>query len=92
MGSIAGNPVQMAAKLHSLLGMPQAVVGIAAVTVQLLEPLEHVEREAADSTVCSAQSFQQLPGHADPAVGDTAAAAVELEAEMVGSAAAIDQE
>ncbi len=82
----------MAAKLHSLVGMPQAVVGIAAVTVQLPELLEHVEREAADNTACSAQSFQQPLGHAEPAGGYTAGAAVELEAEVVGSAAPIDQE
>ena len=61
-------------------------------TVQLPELLEHVERAAADNTVCSPQSFRQLRGHAEPAGGDTAGAAVKLEAEVVGSAVAIDQE
>lgn len=82
----------MAAKLHTLVEMPQAEVGIAAVTVQLPELLEHVEREAADKTVCSARSFQKLREHAEPAVGDIAGAAVKLEAEVPGSAVAIDQE
>ncbi len=61
-------------------------------TVQLPELLEHVERVAADNAGCSARSFQQLRGHAEPAAGDTVGAAVELEAEVVGSAVAIDQE
>lgn len=96
----------MAAKLHTLVEMPQAEVGIAAVTVHLTELLEDVERAAADNTGCPAQSFQQLRGHAEPVVGDaagaavereaelgdTAGAAVELEAEGVGNAVAIDQE
>ena len=82
----------MAAKLHTLVGMPQAEVGIAAVTVQLLELLGHVEPGAADNTVCSPQSFQQLREHAELAGGDTVGAAVELEAEVVGSAVATDQE
>ena len=67
-------------------------MGIAAVTVQLPELLEHVERVGADNTGCSARSFQQLRGHAEPARAHTAGAAVQLEAEVVGSAVAIDQE
>ena len=67
-------------------------VGIAAVTVQLPELLEHDAREAADNTGCSVRSFQQLRGHAEPAGAGTAGAAVELEAEVVGSAVAIAQE
>ena len=61
---------------------------------------------AADNVGCPAQSFQQLRGHAEPVVGDTAGTAVGLEvvaedtagvavaheAEVVGSAVAIDQE
>ena len=82
----------MAARLHTLAEMPQAEVGIAAVTVQLPKLLEHVEREVADNTVCSARSFQKLLEHAEPAVGDTAGAAVGLEAEVPGSAVATDQE
>ena len=61
-------------------------------TVQLREPLEHVERAGADNTGCSARSFQQLREHADPAAADTAGAAVKHEVEVVGSAVAIDQE
>ena len=79
----------MAAKLHTLVGMPQAEVGIAAVTVHLTELLEHVERAAADNTVSFAQSFQQLRGHAEPVVGDTAGAAVNLEAEAGDTAGAV---
>lgn len=96
----------MAAKLHTLVGMPQAEVGIAAVTVHLTELLEHVGPGTVDNTVCPAQSFQQLRGYAEPVVGDTAGAAVKLEAEagdtagaaaeleveVVGNAVAIDQE
>ena len=96
----------MAAKLHTLVEMPQAEVGIAAVAVHLPELLEHVEWGAADNTVCPAQPFQQLRGHAEPVVGDiagaaveleteaggTAGAAVKLEAEVVGNAVAIDLE
>ena len=67
-------------------------MGIAALSVQRPELLEHIERAAADNTVCSARSSQQLRGHAEPAEGDTAGAAVELGAEVVGSAVAIDQE
>ena len=81
----------MAAKLHTLVGMLQAEVGIAAVTVHLTELLGHVERGAADNTVCPAQSFQQLRGHAEPVAGDTAGAVVDLESEVVGNAVAIDQ-
>lgn len=79
----------MAAKVHTL---PQAEVGIAAAAVHLTELLDHVERGAADNTVCPVQAFQQLRRHAEPVVGDTAGAAVDLEAEVVGSAVAIDQE
>ena len=75
-------------------------------TVHLPELLEHVERGAADNTVCPAQLFQQLRGHAEPVVwdtagaavkleaeaGDTAGAVVKLEAEVVGNAVATDQE
>ena len=82
----------MAAKLHTLVGIPQAAVGIAAVTVQLLDLPGHAERGAADNTVCSVQPFQQLREHAEPAGVDTAGAAVELEAEVVGSAVATDQD
>ena len=82
----------MAAKLHTLVEMPQAEVGIAAVAVHLPKLLEHIEWGAADNTVCPAQPIQQLRGHAEPVVGDTAGAAVELEAEGVGNAVAIDQE
>ena len=96
----------MAAKSHTLVEMPQAEVDIAAVTVHLMELPEHVERGAANNTVCPAQSVQHLRGHAEPVVGDTADAAVKLEAEagdiagvavaheaeVVGSAVAIDQE
>ena len=82
----------MAAEIHTLVGMPQAELGIAGVTVQLQELLEHVERGAADNTVYFAPSFQQLRGHAEPAVGDTAGAAADLEAEVAGNAVAIDQE
>ena len=85
MDSIAGSP---AAKLHTLVATPQSEFGIAAVTGQLPELLEHVERGAADNTVRLAQSFQ----HAERVVGDTAGAAVDPEAEVVGNAAAIDQE
>lgn len=82
----------MAAKLHTLVGMLQAEVGIAAATAQPPELLEHVERAAADNIVCPAQSFQQLQVHAEPVEGGAAGAAVELGAEAVDSAAAIDQE
>ena len=82
----------MAAMLHTLIEMWQAEVGIAAVTVQLPGLLEHVERAEADNTGCAARSFQQLQGHAEWAGVDTAGAAVELEAEVVGSSVAIDQE
>ena len=85
----------MAAKLHTLVGIPQVAVGIAAVTVQLLDLPGHAERGAADNTVCSVQPFQQLREHAEPAGVDTAGAAgaaVELEAEVVGSAVATDQD